>query len=108
MIIYYDTKNQFELTDEEFKNALPAFEQGKNVWVERLQVHLTPFYKWAGKKSVFSNTEGYLHDGGKVVKRFGVWVLADNPEIRIDPHYYPEIVKDEVLAENPKALKQIT
>lgn len=104
MTIYYDGNTKFELTEEEFKNALPAFNQGKNVWVERLQVHLTPFYKWAGKKPLTSNTEGYLHDGTKVIKKFGIWVDAKDSNIKLDYNYYPELVRDEVLTDNPKKL----
>lgn len=46
--------------------------------------------------------EGYLHDGTKVIKKFGVWIDANNPEIKLDYKFYPELAKDEVLSENPK------
>jgi len=50
-----------------------------------------------GKKSKM--TEGRLHDGSRVVKKFGQWVDAINPGVKIDPHYYPEIASDDVLSE---------
>jgi hypothetical protein len=46
--------------------------------------------------------EGYLHDGTKVVKKFGIWVDAFNPDCKLDVGHYPEIGKDDVLSENPK------
>jgi hypothetical protein len=42
--------------------------------------------------------EGYLHDGTKVIKKFGQWVDARNPDVRLDPAYYPEIVQDRVMS----------
>lgn len=44
-----------------------------------------------------AQTEGYLHDGTHVIKKFGQWVSASNPDTRLDPAYYPEIAKDEVM-----------
>lgn len=93
MTIYYDHQNQFQLTDEEFAKALPAFEQGKNVWIARLQVHLTPYYKWAGKKPVDPDRR-QLHDGNFAIKRFNEWYSEKAPNIKIDLKYYPELLKD--------------
>ena len=49
--------------------------------------------------------EGWLNDGTKVVKRFGSWVDAENPNVRLDYSYYPELAIDEVLTYNPKEEK---
>jgi hypothetical protein len=49
--------------------------------------------------------EGYLHDGTKVVKKFGIWVDAFNPDCKLDMSHYPELAKDEVFSENPKEVK---
>ena len=43
--------------------------------------------------------EGYLHDGTKVIKKFGTWVMPQNDKIKLDPHYYPEIARDQILTE---------
>jgi hypothetical protein len=99
MIIYYSSDVQFELTEEEFKGALTAFNSGKNVWVERLKVHLSPFYKWAGEKPKSMINIGRLHDGSRVKKVNGQWVDLIDSSIKIDPSYYPEIAKDEVMSE---------
>jgi hypothetical protein len=45
-------------------------------------------------------TSGRLHDGTKVIKKFGQWVDAQNPELRFDLVYYPELAKEDgVLTE---------
>lgn len=46
--------------------------------------------------------EGYLHDGTKVIKKFGSWVMPDKPDLRLDPHYYPEIITDDIFINNPR------
>jgi len=43
--------------------------------------------------------EGRLHDGVKVVKKFGKWIDPYNPDITFDLRYYPELAKDEVMTE---------
>lgn len=50
-------------------------------------------------------TTGRLHDGTRVKKLFGHWVDAemvdhDGKPIKLDPHYYPEVVRDEVMTED--------
>ena len=45
-------------------------------------------------------TTGRLHDGTHVVKMFGVWKDASNPDINLDLNYYPEISKDEIMTED--------
>lgn len=48
-------------------------------------------------------TSGFLHDGTPVIKQFGEWVDANSPvddngrhTVKLDPHYYPETVRDAV------------
>lgn len=43
--------------------------------------------------------EGRLHDGTRVVKQFGRWVCAADTKLFLDPAFYPEIAKDQVLTE---------
>jgi len=54
---------------------------------------------------LIAEKEGYLHDGIRVIKKFGAWVVADDQNIKIDPHFYPEVAKDQVFRENPKVTK---
>ena len=44
-------------------------------------------------------TEGRLHDGTKVVKKFGRWVDKNNPNLRLSARHYPEIALDTVMSE---------
>ena len=52
------------------------------------------------KKENLNKNEGRLHDGTQVVKKFGKWVIKGNEGISLDPHYYPEIAKEEILSED--------
>ena len=54
------------------------------------------------KDDVHDKQEGYLHDGTKVIKKFGTWFDANNSEVKIDPTYYPEVARDRVNSEKPK------
>jgi hypothetical protein len=42
---------------------------------------------------------GRLHDGMRVVKKFGKWFPVNNDKMEVDPKYYPEVAKDEVMSE---------
>ena len=92
MIIHYSQSSEFKLTDEEFKKAIPAFNSGKNVWVERLKVHLSPYYKWAGEKPQ-DNKKRTLRDGTIAINEFGTW-KCQTSGAKIDLRYYPELAKD--------------
>ena len=89
--IFYSKDAQFELTDEEFIKALVAFDKGQRIFIHRLQVSLSPLYIWAGEKTKSVRT---LHDKTKAIMKNGFWVDANNPEVRMDLHYYPELAKD--------------
>ncbi len=39
-------------------------------------------------------TQGVLHDGTRVIKRFGEWKDASNPDVSLDYDYYPELLLD--------------
>ena len=43
---------------------------------------------------------GRLHDGSQVVRKYGRWVDARDENVVIDPTYYPELAKDQVLDES--------
>lgn len=101
-IIFYSREAQFEVTDNELKQALNAFNAGHRFYIPRLDVSLSPNYLWAGEQPP-NRSEGFLHDGTAVVKKFGRWEIIGQPDIVIDPEYYPEVAKDEVSPTNPKA-----
>ena len=44
-------------------------------------------------------TSGRLHDGTKVIKRFGEWTDANNPAVQLDYGHYPELAEDTVMSE---------
>lgn len=40
---------------------------------------------------------GVLHDGTPVIKKFGQWVDANNPDVRLSWIHYPEIGEDQIM-----------
>lgn len=63
--------------------------------IPRSSIALYPDEYW-GEKS----KQGRLHDGSRVVREFGRWVDARNPDVKISLEYYPELARDEVLTES--------
>jgi len=41
-----------------------------------------------------NNSERLLHDGSRAIKKFGQWYSASQPDVKIDLHFYPELLKD--------------
>jgi len=84
------------ITEEEAKNVV-----GKSglVFVPSLSgmLNLSSVESIMPEEAVDNLKEGFLHDGTRVVKKFGSWVDAANPDVKLDPNYYPEIARDEIL-----------
>lgn len=93
---------QFEITEQEAMNVGAAGNKGL-VFVPSLKGYInlsfTPFIMPADKVVQKDLTEGRLHDGTRVTKQFGVWKDATNPELYLDPKYYPEVAQDKVFSE---------
>ncbi len=92
---------EYDVTESEYKAVLAG--RGK-VWVQRLMVFINTDSisstepKGTGRQpDREKQIRGMLHDGGRVVRKFGVWFDANNPEVRIDPEYYPEVAGDFVV-----------
>lgn len=92
---------EYDVTESEKNSFL-----GKTgfVFVERLDLTIntasisTIEPKGLGKKiDRNKQMEGRLHDGSRVVKQFGQWKDATNPDVHINPTYYPEIAGDFVV-----------
>lgn len=108
--IYYSKEHQFELSDEEFQHFIKEIQTKKAVYIERIGTFITGSFIWAGNKPK-DLTTGRLHDGVRVKKVYGQWVDFFNETVRIDPAYYPEIIKDEIISEDEwqnRNQKQIT
>ena len=90
-----------EITNEEAKNIT-----GKSglTYVPSLNglLNLSSVESVLPDSAIKNKNEGWLHDGTKVIKQFGVWVDAKNPEVRLNYDFYPELAKDEVFPFNPK------
>lgn len=102
-----------KITNQEFKNLagktglvfIPSLQECINISFIYRIIPESEFAKYKKlKKSKM--TTGRLHDGQKVIKKFGQWISASNSEVKIDPHYYPEIAKDDILTEEEWEEKQ--
>lgn len=92
--VFYSKDAQFVLTDQEFSNFIKEADKGKKVWVPRLGAFLSGMFIWAGEKPE-DNNRRVLHDGSVAVRGMGgAWVTENDPTVRIDLHYYPELAKD--------------
>ena len=92
--VVYDANTKIDMTQKEVQDFLLAL-QDKEV-VEFKGEFLTKFFRVIAKKEI---TEGRLHDGTRVIKRFGEWVDKHNPDVKLDYSYYPELANDTVQSE---------
>ena len=100
MILKTMDKATIYVTDEEAAQIFKAMARGDKAIVVRGN-----YINASGIGGIYKDdalpepTEGRLHDGTRVVKRFGKWEDAQNPHVRLDPGYYPEIATDTVMSE---------
>lgn len=98
-IIKMMSKTEVKITEEEYKRILASKASGR-IFIESLKgtINLNSVESILPEDLVKKEiTEGYLHDGTKVIKQFGSWKDASNPEIKLDYNYYPELATDEVM-----------
>jgi hypothetical protein len=101
--VFFSKDAQFELTDDEFKSAITAFDNGKRVYIARLEVSLSPNYLWAGSKPS-DNNKRTLKDGTRVIKKFDIWYLKNMPDVKVDLEYYPELKETPEIKDSNKFL----
>ena len=114
MIIKTMSGEKIKITDEEFQNLGNAkvdliHFKSSNCTINRK--YIATIYPEDLSNDVEKRRDqqtGVLHDGRKVRKHFGQWVLATGEvldergsyvPIKIDPEYFPEVVKDCVFTE---------
>lgn len=100
--VVYDANTKIEMTKEEVQQFLLQL-QTKEI-VEFKGSFLTKFFRVITQ---IEQTTGRLHDGTKVVKRFGEWKDALDPTLKLDAKYYPEIANDQVLPDEEWDKKQL-
>ena len=101
--IFYSKDAQFELTDSEYEQSMLVWNKNLKAFIPRLNVSLSPLYIWAGEKPE-SNTRKQNRDGQWCIDRFGQWYLENNPEVRVDTNYYPELLEQGDKRNNPEEL----
>jgi len=114
MIIINTIKGpEFRVTESEYEDILKS---DKEIYIPRTGVYISKSsISTAYPEQLVDEIEerkqqktGILHDGRRVKRHFGEWVLADGcyadddnnyHPIKIDPEYYPEVAKDCVMTE---------
>lgn len=97
-------KVQISITRKQRDQIMQAREAGQNMvmvkdcWINTNTDRIYP-------ADMVPFTEGYLHDGTKVVLQFGEWKDAHNPSVRLDPRYYPELLTDGVKRTREEAIE---
>ena len=100
MIVKYSEHDIFELTDEEFEFALVNWNKGTSVFIPRLKVSLSPFYRWAGIKPDDPNKGYAREDKRPVFLKFGEWRFVECPELTPDLGFYKSLAQDNVMPES--------
>lgn len=93
-------KATFVLSDSETRGVLDAIKRGdKYITIQGAFILTSSVSGIYPEEALDKNETGRLHDGTKVIKKFGQWVDARTPDVRLDPSYYPEVATDGVLSE---------
>lgn len=91
----------FKVSDEEAEKIMKAVMKGDSshilvrsvgAFIPRSSIALYPEALWEEKEGI-----GVLHDGTRVIRKFGQWVDERNPEARLSWEHYPEIIQDNVM-----------
>lgn len=103
-VIYLISGHEVEITDKEYgslngKTGLVHFRSADEVVNMSSVSHIVESSR-ATAIRFRTATSGRLHDGTLVVRRFGQWVDADNPEVHLNRQHYSEIARDEVIPED--------
>lgn len=100
MILKTMDKATFRLTEAERTAVLDAIQRGdKYIAIQNAFILTSSISGIYPEEVLADGLRGVLHDGTLVVKRFGLWTDARNPDARLDLSYYPEAARDEVLTE---------
>lgn len=103
------SKDEVYITEEEYQSLISKNAKGL-VFVPSLKstLNMNSIESILHEDAVpeKESTEGRLHDGTRVIKQFGVWRDAVNPNLTLDPRHYPEIANDNVMSEENYLEKQ--
>jgi len=88
------TREEYEKI-RHFKSGLIHLNSGKSFNASSVD-SIIPESDYLIKQS--DKNRGVLHDGQRVINRFGAWYVDDGSfQIRVDPQYYPEVAKNCVV-----------
>lgn len=100
-IIKTMSKTEVFITEEEYQKIISSKASGL-IFIESLKgtINLNSVEFILPENLVKKDlNQGRLHDGTRIIKKFGGWVDANNPGVQLDYSYYPELGTDEVMSE---------
>ena len=88
------SKTEINITENEYQKLISSKATGL-VFIESIKgtINLNSVESILPENIITNKNEMRLHDGTYAVKKYGIWVDVNNSEVRIDPYYYPEIIK---------------
>jgi len=105
-IIKMMDKTNFKITKEEYENILKAKEGLIFIKSNDATININSVSSII-PENLEEQTTGRLHDGTRVIKKYGKWVLPNRDTLKLDQSYYPEIARDEVMTEKEYQIKKI-
>ncbi len=107
------TGQEIKITEQEYKNILMAktdvITLSNGITIRKNVIAI--IYPESRADEIENSTQpqtGVLHDGTRVIRRFGEWFVANEvypdddgreQHIRLDPEYYPEVASDNIATE---------
>lgn len=109
--ITMSTGEKYNITDEEAVKIAGLDEMKGLVLIKSIKSYINLSFVVSiveeSKIDRSKMTHGVLHDGTRVIKKFGQWVDANNPDVNLDYSYYPEIANDTVMSEEEYTSKKL-
>ena len=83
----------FQLSEEQVKILLNAKQKLVAIPDTKIIINLATVESIVpdDKVDTVNLKEKFLDDGRRIIKKWGSWYLADNPDIMIDEKYFPEL-----------------
>jgi hypothetical protein len=100
-VIKMMSKTEVTISEEEYQKIIASKASGL-VFIESLKgtINLNSVESILPENLVKKDMSvGRLHDGTRVIKHYGQWKDAFNPDVNLDYGYYPELGTGEIMSE---------
>jgi len=91
----------FEITEKEADDIKQAkLQRNSDCFVRGAMIPTSSIALYPDEMWAQTQNRGRLHDGTRVIRKFGQWRMLSDESVTLDPHYYPEIAHDTVMTES--------